>query len=197
MNTYKKINIKHATIADKIYVKESDIEDLDSFIQAYTYLIGDEILFTYEHDEENNRIVLDRVLHNTNSFPYNYGYLPDTLSPDGDPIDIIVLGDYELLPGSWVKCKVIGGIETTDEKGRDDKIIVVLDDKLDRRSKYINSLNDINKVDLDNIVYFLSHYKDNEINKHSINWHWVKGHDGNKFNEQADLLARKFIQKNT
>ena len=75
----------------------------------------------YEHDEENNRIVLDRVLHNTNSFPYNYGYLPNTLSPDGDPIDIIVLGDYELLPGSWVKCKVIGGIETTDEKGRDDE----------------------------------------------------------------------------
>ena len=122
----------------------------------------------YEHDEENNRIVLDRVLHNTNSFPYNYGYLPDTLSPDGDPIDIIVLGDYELLPGSWVKCKVIGGIETTDEKGRDDKILVVLDDKLDRRSKYINSLNDINKVELDNIVYFLSHYKDNEKDKHVV-----------------------------
>ena len=122
----------------------------------------------YEHDEVNNRIVLDRVLHNTNSFPYNYGYLPDTLSPDGDPIDIIVLGDYELLPGSWVKCKVIGGIKTTDEKGRDDKILVVLDDKLDRRSKFINSLNDINKVDLDNIVYFLSHYKDNEKDKHVV-----------------------------
>lgn len=120
----------------------------------------------YEHDEENNRIVLDRVLHNTNSFPYNYGYLPNTLSPDGDPIDIIVLGDYQLLPGSWVKCKVIGGIETTDEKGRDDKILVVLDEKLDRKSKFINGLKDINKVELDNIVYFLSHYKDNEKDKH-------------------------------
>ena len=54
MSTFKKIKIKHATIADKIYVKESDIEDLDSFIQAYTYLIGDEILFTYEHDEDKN-----------------------------------------------------------------------------------------------------------------------------------------------
>ena len=48
---FKKIKIKHATIADKIYVKESDIEDLDSFLQAYTYNVGDEILFTYEHDE--------------------------------------------------------------------------------------------------------------------------------------------------
>ena len=69
---------------------------------------------------------------------------------------------------SRVKCKVIGGIETTDEKGRDDKILVVLDEKLDRRSKFINGLNDINKVELDNIVYFLSHYKDNEKNKHVI-----------------------------
>ena len=54
MSTFKKIKIKHATIADKIYVKESDIEDLDSFLQAYTYLIGDEILFTYEHDEDKD-----------------------------------------------------------------------------------------------------------------------------------------------
>ena len=54
MSTFNKIKVKHATIADKIYIKESDIEDLDSFIQAYTYLIGDEILFTYEHDEEKD-----------------------------------------------------------------------------------------------------------------------------------------------
>ena len=120
----------------------------------------------YEHDEENNRLVLDRVLHNTNTFPYNYGYLPHTLSPDGDPLDIIILCDYELVPGSWVKCKVIGGIETVDEKGRDDKILVVLDDTVDQKSKYINSLSDINKVELDNIVYFLTHYKDNEKNKY-------------------------------
>ena len=54
----------------------------------------------YEHDEDNNRLVLDRVLQNTNTFPYNYGYLPNTLSPDGDPLDIIILCEYELVPGS-------------------------------------------------------------------------------------------------
>lgn len=119
----------------------------------------------YEYNEETKMMELDRILHNSNSFPYNYGFIPDTLSPDGDPVDIIVLCDYELLPGCVTKVKIIGGIETSDEKGKDDKIIAVLDDKIDPKSKYINNLDDINKYELDNIIYFLKHYKDNEKNK--------------------------------
>ena len=116
----------------------------------------------YEYNEENKILELDRILHNSNVFPYNYGFIPNTLSPDGDPVDIIVICDYKLLPGCITKVKIIGGIETLDEKGKDDKIIAVLDDKIDPKSKKIN---DINKYEVDNIVYFLNHYKDNEINK--------------------------------
>ena len=119
----------------------------------------------YEHDKDNNCLVLDRVLHNTNFFPYNYGYIPNTLSPDNDPLDIIILCDYPIIPGSYINCKIIGGISTSDESGDDDKIIAILDDSSDPKSQYINDIVDINKIDLDNIKYFLIHYKDNEKNK--------------------------------
>ena len=119
----------------------------------------------YEHDKETGALILDRILHNTNRFPYNYGYIPNTLSPDGDPLDIIILCDHSIHPGCYAECKVIGGIETDDESGKDDKIIAVLTDNVDPKSKLFNDINDLNKIELDNILYFLKHYKDNEKNK--------------------------------
>lgn len=120
----------------------------------------------YEHDKETDCLILDRILHNSNVFPYNYGYIPHTLSPDGDPLDIIILCDFSIHPGCYANVKIIGGIETIDENGKDDKILAVLDDKSDAKSKYFNDLMDINKIDMDNILYFLKHYKDNEKNKY-------------------------------
>merc|ERR1712078_794970 len=108
----------------------------------------------YEFDKEKNCLVLDRILHNTNVFPYNYGYIPDTLSPDGDPIDIILLCEFSLQPGIMCDVKILGGINTCDESGQDDKIICVLADKLNKKSQYINDINDIRQSTLDNIKYF-------------------------------------------
>lgn len=122
----------------------------------------------YEYCHKTNMLVLDRVLHNTNTFPYNYGFIPNTLSPDGDPLDAIVICNYSLLPGSSINCKVIGGIETSDEKGIDDKIILVPIDKIDPSSKKINNIKDIDEKILDDIKYFLNHYKDNENGKYII-----------------------------
>ena len=116
----------------------------------------------YEYDKESNKIVVDRFLHNTNSFPYNYGYVPNTLSPDGDPVDVILLCDHVLFPGCEIKCKIIGGIETSDEEGLDHKILCVPIDKIDPKSTFINNIEDLNKNDLEMIIYFLKHYKDNE-----------------------------------
>ena len=119
----------------------------------------------YEYDKSTNSLVLDRILHNTNSFPYNYGFIPKTLSPDGDPIDVILLCDFKIYPGTICNVKVIGGIDTNDEGGQDDKIICVLEDKIDESSKFINDISDICKTKLKNIKYFLNHYKDGENNK--------------------------------
>jgi inorganic pyrophosphatase len=119
----------------------------------------------YEYDKENKCLMLDRILHNTNFFPYNYGFIPNTLSPDGDPVDIIVLCEYSLTPGIMCDVKVIGGINTEDEAGQDDKIIAVLSNKTDFTSKDIENISDIGENILKNIRYFLEHYKDNENNK--------------------------------
>ena len=119
----------------------------------------------YEYDKENKCLILDRILHNTNFFPYNYGFIPNTLSPDGDPVDIIVLCEYSLTPGIICDVKIIGGINTEDEAGQDDKIIAVLSNKTDSTSKDIENISDIGENILKNIRYFLKHYKDNENNK--------------------------------
>jgi inorganic pyrophosphatase len=119
----------------------------------------------YEFDKENQCLVLDRVLHNSNIYPYNYGYVPNTLSGDGDPLDIIIVCDYAIHPGAKVMCKIIGGVYTEDENGIDDKIIAVLVEKADPKSKYLDNISDINEHDLNCIKYFLRHYKDGEKDK--------------------------------
>lgn len=120
----------------------------------------------YEYDKKSNILILDRILHNTNIFPYNYGFIPNTLSPDGDPVDIIIICDFSLIPGSMCDVKIIGGIDTHDESGQDDKIICVLSNKTDKTSKYINNISDVLQSTIDNIIYFLSHYKEGEKNKY-------------------------------
>ena len=138
----------------------------------------------YEFDEEKKALVLDRVLPNSNTFPYNYGYIPNTLAPDGDAVDIILISSHQLVPGCLVDIKVIGGIETVDEHGQDDKILCVLDPKVDKEYQHVKSHTDIPKQTIDQIIYFLSHYKDN---------------DGKKFIKIGDVYDReracKFINE--
>lgn len=122
----------------------------------------------YEYDHETNRMICDRVLHTPMVFPCNYGYIPDTLSDDGDPLDALVITGYPLHPGCYIRCKVIGVLMTEDEKGGDEKMILVPADKVDPRSRSIRALNDLPESILDQIRYFYEHYKDLEPGK------WVK-----------------------
>jgi len=119
----------------------------------------------YEYDELTNQLVLDRVLRNTNSFPYNYGFIPKTLAPDGDPIDILLLSSHSLVPGCGVNIRILGGIETHDEKGQDDKIVCVLDSKIDTEYDHIKDIDELPESEMKQILYFLNHYKDGEANK--------------------------------
>lgn len=119
----------------------------------------------YEFDEQEKVLVLDRVLPNSNTFPYNYGYIPNTLAPDGDAVDIILISSHQLFPGCLVNVRVIGGIETIDEHGQDDKILCVLDSKVDKEYQHVTCYQDIPKQTIDQIIYFLSHYKDNDGKK--------------------------------
>ena len=119
----------------------------------------------YEFDENNNDLVLDRVLPNSNSFPYNYGYIPNTKAPDNDAVDVIILSSHQLHPGCMVNIRIVGGIETSDENGKDDKILCVLDSQVDKENSHINDIYDVPNYLIEQIIYFLKHYKDNDGKK--------------------------------
>ena len=122
----------------------------------------------YEFDKEANMLRCDRILHTCMSYPGNYGYIPKTLARDGDPIDVLMISDYKILPMTLVKVRIIGALKMQDEKGYDEKLIVVPDKSIDPYFDDIQSIKDIPKHLLAKIKHFFQHYKDTEPNK------WVK-----------------------
>lgn len=119
----------------------------------------------YEHNKDENRIECDRVLFTPMAYPYNYGYFPGTEAGDGDPLDVMVVTNYPLLPGCYIKCKILGVLYTKDEKGTDEKIIAVPIESVDPYMKTINDLFDLKHCQLDKIKFFFENYKKLENNK--------------------------------
>lgn len=119
----------------------------------------------YEYDKKKNILVCDRILHTPFRYIFNYGFIPNTLSPDSDPIDAVVIMDESLVPGCIIKCKIIGCLETSDSAGIDPKLLLCPIDKIDPKSKMINRISDLSPFVLEQIKYFFFHYKDLE-NKH-------------------------------
>ena len=100
----------------------------------------------YEYDENHNLLRCDRILNTSMSYPGNYGFIPHTLADDNDALDVLVLCDEELLPGSVIKCRPIGYLEMSDEKGRDEKIMAVPTHDVDPSSDNIQCINDIPSI---------------------------------------------------
>ena len=122
----------------------------------------------YEFDKHMNMIRCDRILNTPLNYPGNYGFIPNTLSLDKDPLDILLINTVKLLPNTIIKVKILGVLITEDENGKDEKIIAVPDDMVYINNTDINDITDINDNILDNIKYFFSHYKDNDPTK------WIK-----------------------
>lgn len=122
----------------------------------------------YEVDKESGMVVVDRVMYSAMFYPANYGFVPNTLSDDGDPADILVLNEYPLQAGSMIKCRLIGVLLMEDESGMDEKLLAVPVSKIDPRYETIQSLEDLPKITLDRIRNFFETYKMLEPNK------WVK-----------------------
>jgi inorganic pyrophosphatase len=119
----------------------------------------------YEFDKELNMLICDRVLPVPFAFPFNYGFIPNTLSGDGDPLDVIIYMEEALVPNSLIKCRIIGALETTDEKGEDIKLICVPLKNISFNEKHIENIDDINEYFIEKITYFYTHYKDMEKGK--------------------------------
>ena len=116
----------------------------------------------YEFDESLNKMRCDRILNTSMLYPGNYGYIPNTLAGDGDPLDILMVCDYPIYPGIIVNTKIIGVLIMEDEKGIDEKVIVVPSPEVDQNYKDVNELEDLPKVTISKIKHFFQHYKDNE-----------------------------------
>ena len=122
----------------------------------------------YEVDKESGAIFVDRFMSTCMHYPTNYGYVPHTLSLDGDPVDVLVPTPFPLLAGSVIRCRPIGVLNMTDESGEDAKILAVPVDKLSTIYRGIDEATQMSELLLNQISHFFEHYKDLEPNK------WVK-----------------------
>ena len=119
----------------------------------------------YELDKEAGILVVDRFLHTPMTYPGNYGFVPHTLSEDGDPIDVLVCNTRELIPGCVINVRPIGALMMEDDSGKDEKIIAVPSSHLTKRYDRVNDISDLPEITLKQIQHFFEHYKDLEPGK--------------------------------
>lgn len=125
----------------------------------------------YEFDKETGAIFVDRYLYTTMFYPCNYGFIPNTLAEDGDPVDVMVIGRMPVLPGAVLRARPIGVLEMEDEAGPDEKILAVPIAEITPVHERVRTWRDVPELDLARIAHFFEHYKDLEPNK----WVRVKG----------------------
>jgi len=152
------LKIGETLISEKVNNYSASCEHvIDVFIE-----ISKNSHIKYEYDKERKSLICDRILHTPFKYSFNYGFVPDTLSEDKDPLDVIVLIDEELIPGCYIKCKILGYLETSDDEGNDPKLIVCPIAKVDPSYKLINDIYNVEAHSLNKIKYFFEHYKDLE-----------------------------------
>jgi inorganic pyrophosphatase len=122
----------------------------------------------YEMDKEAGTLVVDRFLYTAMRYPGNYGFIPHTLSDDGDPCDVLVANTRAIVPGAVMACRPVGVLFMEDEAGGDEKIIAVPTSKLTQRYDKVKNYSDLPDITLQQIQHFFEHYKDLEPGK------WVK-----------------------
>ncbi|MGM0560410.1 MAG: inorganic diphosphatase [Pseudomonadota bacterium] len=165
---------------NKIPVGENPPEDCNVLIEVP---IGSSPV-KYELDKDSGALFVDRFLHTAMHYPCNYGFIPHTLSDDGDPIDVMIVSRRPILPGAVVSARPIGVLIMEDEKGEDEKILAVPSDRLHPYYSGIRTYTELPEILLDQITHFFEHYKDLEKEK------WVKV---KRWGDDAE--ARKMIEE--
>jgi inorganic pyrophosphatase len=122
----------------------------------------------YELDKDSGTLFVDRFLYTPMRYPGNYGFIPHTLSDDGDPIDVLVANTRPVVPGCVMSCRPIGVLVMEDEKGQDEKIVAVPTPQISKRWEHVREFADLPEITREQIGHFFEHYKDLEPGK------WVK-----------------------
>ncbi len=149
---------------DAITIGDNPPEDINVIIEVPS---GGEPI-KYEMDKDAGTMVVDRFLYTPMRYPGNYGFVPHTLSDDGDPVDVLVANSRALIPGCVINCRPIGVLLMEDEAGQDEKIIALPVPRLTQRYDRVTSYADLPAITIQQIEHFFSHYKDLEPDK------WVK-----------------------
>jgi inorganic pyrophosphatase len=149
---------------DAIAVGVNPPEDVNVIIEVP---IGGEPI-KYEMDKAAGTLVVDRFLHTPMRYPGNYGFVPHTLSEDGDPIDVLVANTRPIVPGAVINVRPIGVLKMVDEAGGDEKILAVPVPRLTKRYEHVMNYTDLPAITLEQVQHFFEHYKDLEPGK------WVK-----------------------
>jgi len=149
---------------DKVSPGKSVPDDVNVIIEIP--LRGDPV--KYAVDKDTGAMMVDRFMATAMHYPCNYGYIPHTLSEDGDPVDVLVIAPLPLIPGSVIRCRPVGVLEMEDESGEDAKVLAVPVSKLTKIYDDVQGPEDLQPLLLEQITHFFEHYKDLEPGK------WVK-----------------------
>ncbi|HEX2538449.1 MAG TPA: inorganic diphosphatase [Pseudolabrys sp.] len=145
----------------------------------------------YEFDKQSGALYVDRFLHTAMFYPGNYGFIPHTLSQDGDPCDVIVMAQVPVVPGAVIRCRPVGALLMEDEAGQDEKVLAVPVDALHPFYTGVTSYRDLPAVMLEQIAHFFQHYKDLEKGKWVTIVRWVDTADAERIIMDAIERAKQ------
>jgi len=165
---------------DAIKIGENPPDDINVIVEVP---IGGEPV-KYEMDKESGAMIVDRMLYTAMRYPGNYGFVPHTLSDDGDPLDVLIANQRSIIPGAVINCKPIGVLFMNDEAGGDEKLIAVPSSKVSALFEKTNDIDDLADILKQQIAHFFERYKDLEKGK------WVKLDRWGNADEARDLIVR-------
>ena len=164
---------------DEISIGENAPQEVNVIVEVP---VGGEPI-KYEMDKKAGTMVVDRFLYTSMRYPGNYGFVPHTLSDDGDPIDVLVCNTRPLIPGCVINVRPVGVLVMEDNSGEDEKIIAVPSAELTKRYDNVNDISDMPEITLQQIEHFFEHYKDLEPGK------WVKIGDWQNADRAKELIV--------
>jgi inorganic pyrophosphatase len=166
---------------DKIPTGRNPPDDVNVLIEVP---VGGEPI-KYEMDKSSGTLFVDRFLYTPMRYPGNYGFVPHTLSGDGDPIDVLVCNTREIIPGAVINCRPIGVLVMEDDKGLDEKVLAVPSDHVSRRYVNVAEYTSLPPITIEQVQHFFEHYKDLEPDKWVRIDHWGDAAEARKMIVEA------------
>ena len=161
-------------------------KDLPNDINVIIEIPANHDPIKYEVDKDSDAIFVDRFVATPMFYPANYGYVPQTLSEDGDPLDVLVVAPYPVMPGSVIRSRVVGVLKMSDESGIDAKLLAVPHSKLTKIYDHVEEIEDLDQLLIQQIAHYFENYKALEPGK----WVKVEGWD-NADAARAEVISSR------